>query len=398
MTRPVRNVRLIANTEDILNRFVYESGEVFWDRTNKTLRIFDGTLVGGTLLATREFVLNNGGGGGGGGSGTVNTGTANRLAYYAANGTAVGPTSGLTWNGTTLGITGNITLNGNSLVTGLVAGTGIAVSAANGSVIISSTVVASKSYSTISVSGQTNLVAPTSASTLNIVAGANMTISVNSASNTISFASAGGGGGGGGGSGTVSTGTANRLAYYSVSGTAVSDTGAGLTWNGSTLAVTGTVTATNFTGQASSATRLATARTINGVSFDGTDNISITAISAASTLTGNTLASGVTASSLTSVGTLTSLTVTNNITGANFIATATGTPTITSASDIQLNPVGNVVMGGPTVLKNYTLTQLASVVPATGAIAYCTNMTGGAGVVYYTGSAWRRVKDDTVAN
>ena len=397
MTRPVRNVRLIANTADILNRFVYESGEVFWDRTNNTLRIYNGSTVGGTLLATREFVLANGGGGGGG-SGTVNTGIANRLAYYAANGTAVGPTTGLTWNGTTLGITGNITLNGNSLVTGLIAGTGIALSAATGSVIVSSTVVASKSYSTIAVSGQTNLVAPTSSSTLNIVAGANMTISVNSASNTISFASAGAGGGGGGGSGTVSTGTANRLAYYSVSGTAVSDTGAGLTWNGSTLAVTGTVTATTFTGQASSATKLATSRSINGVPFDGTSDISITAVSAASTLTGNTLASGVTASSLTSVGTLNSLTVTNNVTGANFISTSTGTPAITSASDIQLNPVGNVVMGGPTVLKNYTLAQLAGVVPGTGAIAYCTNMTGGAGVVYYTGSAWSRVKDDTVAN
>lgn len=397
MTTPLRNVRLIASTADTLNRFVYESGEIFWDRTNKTLRIFDGTLVGGTLLATREFVLNNGGGGGSGGSGTVNTGTANRLAYYAANGTTVGPTSGLTWNGTTLGVTGNITLNGTSLVTGLVAGAGIAVSAATGSVTISSTVVASKSYSTISVSGQSNLVAPTSASTLNIVAGANMTISVNAATNTMSFASSGAGGGGSG-SGTVSTGTANRLAYYSTSGTAVSDTGAGLTWNGSTLSVIGTVTATTFTGTASSASRLVTARSINGVPFDGTADISITAVSAASALTGTTLASGVTASSLTSVGTLTSLTVTNNVTGANFISTSTGTPTITSASDIQLNPVGNVVMGGPTVLKNYTLVQLASVVPATGAIAYCTNMTGGAGVVYYTGSAWKRVKDDTVAN
>jgi hypothetical protein len=395
MTTPVRNVRLIANTADTLNRFVYESGEIFWDRTNKTLRIFDGSLVGGTLLATREYVLNNGGGGGG--AGTVNTGTANRLAYYAANGTAVSPTSGLTWNGTTLGITGNITLNGNSLVTGLVAGSGISVSAATGSVIISSTVVASKSYSTISVSGQSNLVAPTSSSTLNIVAGANMTISVNSGTNTISFASSGGGGGGGG-SGSVSTGAANRLAYYSTSGTTVSDTGSGLTWNGSTLSVTGTVTATNFTGTASSATRLTTARSINGVPFDGTTDISITATASASSLTGNTLASGVTVSSLTSVGTLSSLTVTGNVTGGNFISSATGTPTITSASDIQLNPTGNVVMGGPTVLKNYTLTQLASVVPATGAIAYCTNMTGGAGVVYYTGSAWKRVKDDTVAN
>jgi hypothetical protein len=396
MSTPVRNVRLIANTADTLNRFVYESGEIFWDRTNKTLRIFDGSSIGGTILATRDYVLSNGGGGGSG-SGTVNTGTANKLAYYAANGTAVSPTTGLTWNGTVLGVTGNITLNGNSLVTGIVAGTGISVSAATGSVIISSTVVASRSYSTISVAGQSNLVAPTSASTLNIVAGANMTISVNSNTNTISFASSGTGGGGGG-SGTVSTGAANRLGYYSTSGTTISDTGSGLTWNGSTLSVTGTVTATNFTGTASSATRLTTARSINGVPFDGTSDISITAVSSASALTGNTLASGVTISSLTSVGTLSTLTVSGNITGGNFISTATGTPTITSASDIQINPTGNVVMGGPTVLKNYTLTQLASVVPATGAIAYCTNMTGGAGVVYYTGSAWKRVKDDTVAN
>ncbi len=52
---------------------------------------------------------------------------------------------------------------------------------------------------------------------------------------------------------------------------------------------------------------LANARTINGVSFDGSANITIT--SAAGTLTGNTLASGITSSSLTSVGTLSSLTV-----------------------------------------------------------------------------------------
>ena len=53
---------------------------------------------------------------------------------------------------------------------------------------------------------------------------------------------------------------------------------------------------------AGTAATLATARNINGVSFNGSSAITVTA--AAGTLTGNTLASGVTASSLTSVGTI----------------------------------------------------------------------------------------------
>ena len=62
---------------------------------------------------------------------------------------------------------------------------------------------------------------------------------------------------------------------------------------------------------AGTAKKLETARTINGTSFDGSANITVTA--AAGTLSGGTLASGVTASSLTSVGTLTDLTVSGNI-------------------------------------------------------------------------------------
>jgi hypothetical protein len=82
---------------------------------------------------------------------------------------------------------------------------------------------------------------------------------------------------------------------------------------GGTLDVTGAITG-SLTGNASTATALQTARTINGTSFNGTANITVTA--AAGTLTGSTLASGVTASSLTSVGTLSSLTVTGLITGS----------------------------------------------------------------------------------
>jgi hypothetical protein len=57
---------------------------------------------------------------------------------------------------------------------------------------------------------------------------------------------------------------------------------------------------------AGTATKLATARTINGVSFDGSENINITALSDAGTLTGTTLNATVTGSSLTSVGTINS--------------------------------------------------------------------------------------------
>jgi hypothetical protein len=62
-----------------------------------------------------------------------------------------------------------------------------------------------------------------------------------------------------------------------------------------------------LTGNASTATRLATTRTINGVNFDGTNNITVTA--SAATLTDTTLNSSITLSSLNQVGTLNSLNV-----------------------------------------------------------------------------------------
>jgi hypothetical protein len=77
-----------------------------------------------------------------------------------------------------------------------------------------------------------------------------------------------------------------------------------------TLAAT-TVTAA-LVGNASTATALATPRAINGVNFDGTAAITVTA--AAGTLTGTTLNATVVTSSLTSVGTLTSLTVSGTVT------------------------------------------------------------------------------------
>ena len=76
--------------------------------------------------------------------------------------------------------------------------------------------------------------------------------------------------------------------------------------------------ATSCTGNSATATALATARTINGTSFDGTANITVTA--AAGTLTGTTLNSSVVTSSLTSLGDLAGLTVDGDatFTGANY--------------------------------------------------------------------------------
>jgi hypothetical protein len=94
----------------------------------------------------------------------------------------------------------------------------------------------------------------------------------------------------------------------------------------------------NISGNAATATKFANTADINGVAFDGSADITITAD--ASTLTGATLASNVLASSLTSVGTLTDLTVTNPIAGSitGNAATATLASTVsvnTSSSDID---------------------------------------------------------------
>lgn len=92
----------------------------------------------------------------------------------------------------------------------------------------------------------------------------------------------------------------------------------------------------DISGNAATATALETARTINGTSFDGTANITVTA--SAGTLTGNTLSSGVTASSLTSVGTLSSLTVSGSATSDSYRWGGTGylTSTTTSALKTEL--------------------------------------------------------------
>jgi hypothetical protein len=125
------------------------------------------------------------------------------------------------------------------------------------------------------------------------------------------------------------------------------------------LTVSGNVTAPNFigelTGNASTATKLQTPRAINGVLFDGSADITVTAN--ASTLSGITLNSSVIASSLQSVGSLVALTVTG---------TTTLSGTLNSTSAINANTISGEFTGniGSTTPK----TGVFSTVTANGLI------------------------------
>jgi len=117
-------------------------------------------------------------------------------------------------------------------------------------------------------------------------------------------------------SGTVATATTTpaisltlgAITPSSVNGNTITSGTGTLTLASYTLTVAGTASVsgtntgdqTNIAGNAATATALQTARNINGVSFNGTADITVTA--AAGTLTGTTLNSTVVTSSLTSFG------------------------------------------------------------------------------------------------
>lgn len=94
--------------------------------------------------------------------------------------------------------------------------------------------------------------------------------------------------------------TAADVGLGSVENAAASDLYVPVTRTVNGSALSSNVTISTISGNAGTATALATARAINGVNFDGTGAITVTA--AAGTLSGATLAAGVTASSLTSFG------------------------------------------------------------------------------------------------
>jgi hypothetical protein len=135
-------------------------------------------------------------------------------------------------------------------------------------------------------------------------------------------------------------------------------------------------------GTATTATKLTTARNINGVAFDGTEDIIISTIADAGTLTGTILKSTVIGSSLTSVGTIASLTtgaITNSgkvIVGASSAASASAVLEANSTTQGFLPPR----------MTYYQRTQIAS--PIAGLTIWCSNCGDSGEMQVFNGGAW----------
>lgn len=159
--------------------------------------------------------------------------------------------------------------------------------------------------------------------------------------------------------GRVSSVTNTAISGLTASSLTAGDYSSKITSGTYTINISGTAGST--TGNAVTATALQTARTINGVSFDGTANITVTV--AAGTLSGTTLASGVTTSSLTSVGTLANLTVTNPITGSISGASGSTTGNAATATALQTaRTINGITFDGTT---NITVTAAAGTLSGT---------------------------------
>jgi hypothetical protein len=207
-----RSLRIRPFDGSSLNVLTGSSGEIFYDSTNQSLRVFSGGLPGGTLLATQDYV--------------------------------------------------------NSIIE------------------------TQNTFSSIAVQGQSTIIADSESDTLTLAANQGITITTNSTTDTITIG---------------------------LSGLVVVQGGAlGTPSSGNLINCTFPILNQNTTGSAASATTaqsaaaLTTPRNINGVSFNGSSDITVTA--AAGTVTGNTLNSTVVTSNLTSVGTLTDLEVTGDVT------------------------------------------------------------------------------------
>ena len=180
--------------------------------------------------------------------------------------------------------------------------------------------------------------------------------------------------GGGGGGGATFTGGAvvNSTQFLNATASSSSSTGAVSIVGG--LGVGGNVYVNNYV-------------TANGVTAT---SVLINGVTAATSTTGALVVAGG-----ISVGE--SVYVANTVTAVTFANAGAGTPTIQSPSSIILDAQTEVkVLGSPFTLWSRTVAQLLVTSTTAGAMAYCTNESGGAVPVFYDGSDWRRVTDRNI--
>ena len=212
-------VRIIPRDTDFLDRRLGNRGEIFYDRTANTLRLYDGATASGINLAKDDLTnVSNSDflakANSAGFSGGVQTGVAGRIAYYPSNGSQVNDLAELTWlddSTNTLVLSGVIDITGqknrirfhwdtlvdlNAEVSpvdyhGMVAhvhDTGKLYYAHAGAwVPVAAESSLPNTFSTIVVAGQSSVIADSIADTLTLVAGSNITITTNAGTDTITI-------------------------------------------------------------------------------------------------------------------------------------------------------------------------------------------------------------------
>lgn len=178
----LNNIRIIPKDTDFLDRKVGSRGEVFYDQDNNTVRLFDGATTGGHSLAKNDLSnIDN----------QIFKDKANSAGISASTSVSeappVEPNPGELWFDTDTGILYLYYNDGTSSQW---------VQPVNVSVGSGGSGTSSNSFTTIAVSGQSSVVAENSADTLNLVAGPNITITTDAATDTITISAAAGEGGG----------------------------------------------------------------------------------------------------------------------------------------------------------------------------------------------------------
>jgi plastocyanin len=218
LTPNLNSVRIIPRASDFLDRKLGVRGEIFFDQTTNTLRLYDGQVTGGIQLAKADFSnISNADflakANSAGFSGGVQTGVAGKIAYYPSNGSQVNDLTELAWtaNTSTLALTGTINVTGQKnrirfhwdaladLISevspvdyhGMVAhvhDTGKLYYAHAGAwVPVASEASLPNTFSTIAIAGQNSVVAETTTDTLTLTAGTGITLTTNDTTDTITI-------------------------------------------------------------------------------------------------------------------------------------------------------------------------------------------------------------------
>ena len=170
-------VRLIPREQDYLDRKSGSRGEVFFDNETQTLRLFDGTNQGGTSLVTTAATD---------GSIDLPTVMKNKIrSHWDTLSDLEAEVSPTTYHGMVAHVHSEGRLyfaHGGQWVA--VANLSEAGGGGGGG--------GGNSFTTISISGQDNVVADSSSDTLTFVAGAGMTITTDASTDTITLTSSGG--------------------------------------------------------------------------------------------------------------------------------------------------------------------------------------------------------------